>query len=179
MLTFINFPNYIQWSLMATIILLLVVILSFMLSWKNRFRLVGILGFVIVLTVGLFGLKIGLLNYNKTTTSVSLSRVYDNAGDQIVISVKPSITKIKLLETLRQAAQNYFVYGRSMGKDNKLTIRARVLLHINEKEDLPLYLGKAEEVLNFQSYDDSKINIEVYKDALKTLSEYQRNMNLS
>ena len=60
MSTFINLSNYFEWSLLITIISLLLVILSFILSWKNRFRLVGISGFMIVLTVGLFGLNIGL-----------------------------------------------------------------------------------------------------------------------
>ncbi len=179
MFTSIDFSNYIQWSAAITITLFLFVILSFILSWKNRFRLVGILGFMIVVTVGLFGLGIGLLSYNKSEVPVSFSRVYDNAGDQIVISVKPSITEKELLEVLKQASQNYFVYGRSTGKDNKLTIRARVLLHINEKEDLPLYLGKVEQVLNFQDYNDSKINIQIYKDELEALLQYQKDIDIS
>ena len=146
---------------------------------RNRFRLVGILGFMVVVTIGLFGLGIGLLSYNERAVPVSFSRVYDNASDQIVISVKPSITEKELLEVLQEASQNYFVYGRSTGKDNKLTIRARVLLHINEKEDLPLYLGKIEQVLNSQDYNDSKVNIQIYKDALETLFQYQKDINIS
>lgn len=179
MSTFINLSNYFEWSLIITIISLLLVILSFILSWKNRFRLVGISGFMIVLTVGLFGLNIGLLNRHRIITSSSSSRVYDNASDQIVISVEPSITEEELFMALREAAQNYFVYGRSAGKDNQLTLRARVLLHVNEKEDLPLYLGKAEQKLNFHNDNHPEINIQIDKNAFQTLSQYLNNMNLS
>ena len=59
-LTSLGFSSYTQWSIIATVVLLLLTIVGFIFKWGIRFRLVGITSFMVVLTVGLFGLVGGL-----------------------------------------------------------------------------------------------------------------------
>ncbi|MGB5593263.1 MAG: DUF2518 family protein, partial [Crocosphaera sp.] len=76
-LTSLGFSTYTQWSIIATIAFLLLAIIAFIFQWGIRFRLVGITGFMIVLTVGLFGLGLGLFSRTEIPGSVRFSRVYD------------------------------------------------------------------------------------------------------
>ena len=59
-LTSLGFSTYTQWSILATIFFFLLAVVAFIFKWGIRFRLVGITGFMIVLTVGLFGLGLVL-----------------------------------------------------------------------------------------------------------------------
>ena len=149
----------------------LLAIVAFIFKWGIRFRLVGITGFMIVLTVGLFGLGLGLFERTEIPGAVRFSRVYDNGGNQVVIVVQPSITETELEATLKQAANDYFSYGRTSGKDNKLTIRARTLVHPQPGLTLPLYLGQVKRSLLVREDEDMEIDINESK--IKELSKYQ------
>ncbi|MDJ0659826.1 MAG: Ycf51 family protein [Crocosphaera sp.] len=170
-LTSLGFSTYTQWSILVTIVFFLLAIVAFIFKWGIRFRLVGITGFMIVLTVGLFGLGLGLFERTEIPGAVRFSRVYDNGGNQVVIVVQPSITETELEATLKQAANDYFSYGRTSGKDNKLTIRARTLVHPQPGLTLPLYLGQVKRSLLVREDEDMEIDINESK--IKELSKYQ------
>ncbi|MDJ0845544.1 Ycf51 family protein [Crocosphaera sp.] len=170
-LTSLGFSTYTQWSILVTIAFFLLAIVAFIFKWGIRFRLVGITGFMIVLTVGLFGLGLGLFERTEIPGAVRFSRVYDNGGNQVVIVVQPSITETELEATLTQAANDYFSYGRTSGKDNKLTIRARTLVHPQPGITLPLYLGQVKRSLLVR--EDEEMEIDIDKSKIKELSKYQ------
>ncbi|ACB53315.1 unknown [Crocosphaera subtropica ATCC 51142] len=170
-LTSLGFSTYTQWSIIATIVFFLLAIMGFIFKWGIRFRLVGITGFMIVLTVGLFGLGLGLFERTEVPGAVRFSRVYDNGGNQVVIVVKPSITETELEATLKQAANDYFSYGRTAGQDNKLTIRARTLVHPESGMSLPLYLGQIKRSLSVR--EDENMEIDIYDNQIQELSKYQ------
>ena len=170
-LTSLGFSNYTQWSIFATIFFFFLAVIAFIFQWGIRFRLVGITGFMIVLTVGLFGLGLGLLERTEIPGAVRFSRVYDNGGNQVVIVVNSSITRTQLEATLKQAANDYFSYGRTAGKDNKLTIRARTLVHPEPGASLPLYLGQIKRSLLVR--EDENMEIDIFEDQVNKLSNYQ------
>ena len=171
-LTSLGFSTYTQWSILATLVFFLLTIVGFIFKWGIRFRLVGITGFMIVLTVGLFGLGLGLFERTEIPGSVRFSRVYDNGGNQVVIVVEPSITETELEATLTQAANDYFSYGRTSGIDNKLTIRVRTLVHPESGESLPLYIGEVKRSLSAK--DDENMKIYIFEDKFNQLSKYQK-----
>lgn len=167
----LDFSTYTQWSAIATISFLILAIIAFIFQWGIRFRLVGITGFMAVLTVGLFGLGLGLFTRTEVPGAVRFSRVYDNGADQVVIVVKSSINQTELEATLKQAANDYFSYGRTGGNDNKLTVRARTLIHPESGLTLPLYLGQIKRSLRVR--DDENWQIEIFQDNLNQLLNYQ------
>ncbi|HAC65369.1 MAG TPA: hypothetical protein DCF68_18030 [Cyanothece sp. UBA12306] len=171
-LTNLGFSNYIKWSGIATIALFLLTILAFILGWGIRFRLVGISSFMAVLTGGLFGLGLGLFTRTEIPGAVRFSRVYDNGANQVVIAVAPTISESELEATLKQAANNYFSYGRAaMGDDNKLTIRVRALIHPEPGLSEPLYLGQVKRSLVMR--DDQNLQIEINQESLAKLEKNQ------
>ncbi len=170
-LTSLGFSTYTQWSITATFVFLLLTIVGFIFKWGIRFRLVGITGFMIVLTIGLFGLGLGLFERTEIPGAVRFTRVYDNGGNQVVIVVEPSITETELEATLKQAANDYFSYGRTAGIDNKLTIRVRTLVHPEPGESLPLYIGQIKRSLSVKN--DENMKIDIFDDQLNQLSKYQ------
>ncbi|MGB5592519.1 MAG: DUF2518 family protein, partial [Crocosphaera sp.] len=94
-----------------------------------------------------------------------------NGGNQVVIVVKSSITETELEAKLKQAANDYFSYGRTSGKDNKLTIRARTLVHPEPGLSIPLYIGQVKRSLSVR--DDENMQIEIFEDKINELSKYQ------
>lgn len=167
-----NFPTdfspYVQYSAIATLVFLGLTLLAFVLKWGIRFRLVGVTSFMAVITASIFGLGLGLLTKNEIPGAVRYTRVYDNGGTQVVITVPAEITESELDATLRQAASNLFSFGRvGMGGATEFTIRARTLLHPTEGVTTPVYLGQAVRPLGEK--DDQQVKIELYPKALAQL----------
>lgn len=54
------------------------IIIVFIFNREFRFRLVGVIGFMGVLIVGLFGLSLGLFNWVEVLGVVRYMLVYDN-----------------------------------------------------------------------------------------------------
>jgi hypothetical protein len=74
--------------------------------------------------------------------------------------VPATIKKSELEPTLRQAANDFFSYGRiGVGGDNQFTVRARALVHTGEGITKPLYLGQARRSLSERTEDQLKIEI--------------------
>jgi hypothetical protein len=158
-----DFSNYVQYSGIATLVFLGLTLLAFLLQWEFRFRLVGVTSFMAVLTIGIFGLGLGLLTKNQIPGAIRFKRVYDNGGTQVVIAVPSDITATELDATLRQAADDLFSYGRGgMNGDNQFTIRARVLLHPEAGVTIPVYLGQAKQPLGQK--DDKEVQVEIFED---------------
>jgi hypothetical protein len=145
----LDFARYAQWSGIATLAFGILAILAFILRWGIRFRLVGVAGFFLVLTGGLFGLGLGLFQRTDIPGAVRFNRVFDNGGNLVVITLPAAITPSELEATLTQAANDYYSYGRSgSSSDDRLTIRGRVLLHPEPGVTRPLYVGEVKRSLS-------------------------------
>ncbi|MFW6358716.1 MAG: Ycf51 family protein [Chroococcales cyanobacterium] len=165
----IDFYTYAQWSGIFTLVCLVVAILGFIFRWGIRFRIVGVTGFMLVLTAGLFGLGLGLFSRPQIPGAVRFSVVYDNGGNQAVIALPPTVTESEVEATLRQAAVDLFAYGRLLGSDDKLTIRARTVIHPKADLSKPLYLGQ---VQRSRSSNPTELDtIEIFSESFAQLPE--------
>jgi hypothetical protein len=143
MITTAEFLKVAQWVGFLTLLFAACTILAFILNWGVRFRLVGVTGFMAVLTGGLFTLGFVPLTHTVIPGAVRFSLVYDNGSTQAVIAVPPQIAESQLSATLRQAANDLFSYGRlARPNEDKLTIRARTIIHPKPGVSEPLYLGQ-------------------------------------
>jgi hypothetical protein len=168
MLTTANFFQYAQWSGIATLVFAAITFLAFILKWGIRFRLVGTTGFMLVVTAGLFALSIVPLSRTVIPGATKYTLVYDNGSNQAVIATSPQITPTQLEATLRQAASNLFSSGRSgTRKDDKLTVRARTIIHPEPGASVPVYLGEAKRSL--VSHQNSPVTVEIYTDKFAQL----------
>lgn len=164
-----DFLTYTKWSAILTVVCFLLAILAFLLKWGIRFRLVGVTGFMGVLTVGLFALNFGLFTRTVIPGSVRYSVVYDNGGSQAVVAIAPQVTESEVDATLRQAASDLFSFGRLGGVNNQLTIRARTVIHPEEGISKPLYLGQVKRSLGQR--EDEQMQIEVFSESFAQLPE--------
>jgi hypothetical protein len=162
-----NFFTYTQWSGIATLVFAALTILSFLVKWGIRFRLVGVTGFMAVLTSGLFALSI--VPFTRTTIpgAIRFATVYDSGATQVVIAVPPTITVSELDATLQQAANDLFSPGRLSRGEDKLIIRARTVLHPEPGVSQPLYLGQIRRSLFVR--DDDTMTIELIPDNIAKL----------
>lgn len=162
-----DFLHAAQWVGIATLAFAALTGLGFLLKWGIRFRLVGITGFIGVLTGGLFAL--GLVPFTRTVIpgAVRYSLVYDNGGTQVVIAVPPTITNTALEATLQQAASDLFSYGRVGREDNKLTIRARVNIHPEPAMTKPIYIAQVKRSLS--NRNDEHMEMQLFPENLAQL----------
>ena len=168
MLTTANFFQYTQWSGIATLLFAALTFLAFILKWGIRFRLVGTTGFMLVLTAGLFALSIVPLSRTVIPGAARYTLVYDNGSTQAVIATSPKITPTQLDATLRQAVSNLFSSGRSgTQQEDKLTVRARTIIHPKPGTSVPVYLGEAKRSL--VSRENSAIAVEIYTEKFAQL----------
>ncbi|WP_414752568.1 Ycf51 family protein [Anabaena sp. CCY 9910] len=168
MLTTAEFLKYTQWSGIATVVFAVLAILAFLFKWGIRFRLVGTTGFMLVLTAGLFGLSIVPLSRTVIPGAVKYTLVYDNGSNQAVISLSPKISPAEVEATLLQVASNLNSFGRSGGRnDDKVTIRARTLIHPEPGLTIPIYLGEVKRSL--ASREDTQISVEIYPEKFAQL----------
>ncbi|MBC6477243.1 MAG: Ycf51 family protein [Hormoscilla sp. GM7CHS1pb] len=155
-----------KWVGIATAVCAVVTVLSWVLKWGIRFRLVGVTSFMVILTAGLFTLSIAAVPQIKIPGAVPFSLVYDNGAAQTAIAVPPEITEPQLEATLRQAAYDLFSPGRGSSTSTQLTIRARTIIHPEENVSKPLYLGYVKRSLRDREDD----NMEIFIDSEKLAS---------
>lgn len=167
MLTTSIFLTFAQWSGILALVCGVLTVLGFIFKWGVRFRFVGITGFMIILTGGLFTL--GVVPFTRTVIpgAIRYTVVYDNSGPQAVIAVPPKITENELEATLRQAASDLFSYGRQGGATNQLMIRARTIIHPEPNVSKPLFLGQVQRSLSTRS--DEQMAIEIYPESFAQL----------
>lgn len=172
MLTTDDFLTISQWLGSTTLLFAVITAIGFVFKWRFRFRLVGITGFLGVLTAGLFTL--GLVPFTRTTIpgAVRYSLVHDTGGTKVVIAVPPKITESQLQATMLQAASDLFSYGR-FGQDNQLTIRVRTNIHPEPGITKPVYLSQIKRSL--VNRNDDKMEIEVFPENLAQLSKQASN----
>lgn len=164
-----DFLKATQWSGILTLLCLALVILGFIFRWGIRFRLVGITGFMCVLTGGLFALSLTPFTRPVIPGAVRFSVVYDDGATEAVITVPPEITESELEATLQQAAVDLFSPGRLSRGEQDLTIRARTLLHPEPGVSQPLYLGEIQRSLIVR--DDPEMPVTLYPDSLAQLPQ--------
>ncbi len=151
----------------ATIAVGVLAIVGFLFKWGIRFRLVGITGFMAVLTGGVFSLSLALYNRPNIPGSVHYSRVFDAGTAQVVIAVPPSITEAQIEATLKKAAIDIFSRGRLSQGSDQMTIRARTILHPQDGISQPLYLGEVQRSLSIR--EDEHATIKLYRENLAQL----------
>ena len=164
-----DFLTATQWMGILALVFAGLTLLGFVLQWGIRFRLVGITGFSIVLTGGLFALSLVPLTHTIVPGAAHFSLLYDNGATQAVITVSPEITASELEATLKQAASDLFSYGRLGQGDKQLLIRARTIVHPEPGISQPLFLGEARRSL--AARDDEQMTIEIYPDRLAQLPQ--------
>lgn len=162
-----DFLTAAQWVGIATLICAAITVLGFTLKWGIKFRLVGITGFIGVLTGGLFALSLVPLTRTVVPGAIRFSVVYDAGAAQTVISVPPTITNTELEATLRQAANNLYSYGRLGKGEDQLTIRVRTIIHPEPGVSKPLYLGEIKRSLSKR--EDELTAIKLYPENLAQL----------
>ncbi len=162
-----GFLSYTKWSAILTVVGLVLTILAFILQWGIRFRLVGITSFLGVLTIGLFGLSLGLFAKTTIPGAVRYGLVYDNGANQAVVNIAPQVTENQVEATLKQAVNDLFSTGRGGVADDLLTVRVRTLLHSQDGITEPLYLGQVRRSL--VSREDNNLEIEIYSKNFRKL----------
>ncbi|MBW4617786.1 MAG: Ycf51 family protein [Cyanosarcina radialis HA8281-LM2] len=167
MLTTADFLIATKWAGILAIVAAAVAVLGFVFQWGQRFRFVGVAGFMVVLTVGLFALSLTPLTRVEIPGAIRYSLVYDNGATQVVIAVPPEVNESQVAATLRQAAGDRFSYGRLGGKEKQLTIRARTIIHPQAGVSEPVYLGEVKRSL--AQRDDANMAIEVYPEYMAKL----------
>ncbi|MEM9448877.1 MAG: Ycf51 family protein [Cyanobacteria bacterium P01_E01_bin.6] len=160
----IDFLVVSKWLAIATVAFGALATLSFITKWGIRFRLVGITGFMGVLTGGVFALGLTPFMTPSVPGAIGFSTIYDSGGAQAVIAVQPNISETELEATLKQAANNLFSPGRLGGRDNRLIIRARTVVHPEDGISQPLLLGEIRRSLVVR--DDDQMEITLYPDHL-------------
>lgn len=174
MLSTAEFFIVFKWAGILTLVCGVLAVLGFLFKWGIRFRLVGITGFMAVLTGGLFALSLVPLTRVEIPGAVHYARVYDNGGTQTVIALPPTITESELEATLRQAAGDLFSPGRfSAAGENQLTVRARTIVHPEPGVSKPIYIGQVKRALGVR--EDENMDIEIYSDKLPHLSKESSN----
>jgi Protein of function (DUF2518) len=158
-----------QWAGILTIVLAVFTVLAFLFKWGIRFRLVGITGFVGVLTGGIFGLSLGLHARPSIVGAVHYARIYDQSSDVVVIAVPPTVTESQLEATLRQASADLYSPGRLSQGADRLLIRARTILHPKEGLSQPLFIGEVRRSLSVR--DDDQATIKIYRENLAQLPQ--------
>lgn len=156
----IDFFTFAKWSGIATIACLVVAIASFIAGWSFRFRLVGVTGFMGVLTAGIFALGLSLVSHAEIPGAVRYALVYDSGANQAVVAVPPDIEKSAIEPTLIQAVTDLYSYGRTGASgNNQFTVKLRTVLHPQEEVSQPLFLGEAKRSLVNRSDEDIKIKV--------------------
>lgn len=156
-----------QWAGIATVGIAALAVLGFVFKWGIRFRLVGVTGFMGVLTGGLFALALGLFTHTTIPGAVHYSVIYDNGASLAAIAIPAKITESELDATLRQAAADLFSYGRLGQPGSQLTIRARAIIHPKPGVSKPLFLGEATQALG--NRDRQELAIKIYQENLAQL----------
>lgn len=169
-----SFGQYAQWSAIATVVFIVLTLISFLRKFGFRFRLIGATGFMGVLTFGLFTLSLmSSLTRVAIPNAARYSLVYDLGGRETVIAVAPDITEPQLEATLEQAAYDLFSPGRLAGTEAKLLIRARTVLHPSEGTSEPLFLGQVKRSLTLR--EDPNMEFQIFANRFKRLP--QDNLN--
>ena len=162
-----SFAQYTQWAAIATVVFAGLAGFAFWRQFGFRFRLVGVTGFMGVLTVGLFALSLVPLTRVSIPDAVRYTLVFDTGGPETVIAVAPTINETQLTATLEQAAYDLYSPGRLGNNTQKLHIRARTILHPEPGVSEPLFIGEVSRSLTVR--EDPNLSIQVFRDRLKRL----------
>lgn len=177
MLTTADFLRACQWAGIATLGLALITAMGFVLQWGLRFRLVGVTGFMLVMTGGLFGLSVVPFTRTIVPGSVHYSLIFDDGATRAVIAVPASITAPELDATLRQAGGDVLRnYGRLNRVGELPTLRARAILHPEPGVSQLVYLGKIQRIANG---GDSPFKIELFDEQLAAVQKSGQNSGQS
>lgn len=160
--------TYSKWLGYATIFVLVATIVSFVVGWSFRFRLVGVTSFMGLLTIGTFALGLSFFPHQEIPGAARYTLIYDNGANLAVVAVAPDIEKSAIEPTLIQAATDLYTYGRTgAGGNNEFTIKLRTVLHPQAGISKPLFLGEAKRALIPRRNGGLEVN--VFPDSLSKL----------
>ncbi len=162
-----DFFTYGRWVGFTTIGFAGLAMMAFIFKWGFRFRLIGVTGFLGVLTGGLFSLSLVPFQHTIVPGATKFTLVYDTGASQAVIAVSPQISQSELEATLRQAANDLFSPGRMGRGQQQLTVRARTMIHPEPGMSEPLILGQVERSLFVR--EDPNMQVTLYTDNLARL----------
>lgn len=169
MLTTADFLLASKWAGILTLVFGAIAILTFVFKAGIRFRMIGVTGFMLVLTGGLFALGLGFSTRVQIPGAVPYTLVYDNGASQAAIAVPADISEAALEATLHQAAINLSSFGRSgEGNQQELSVRARTILHPEPGVSQLLYLGQAKQPLSAGKTDF--VTVEIDRQSFKQLA---------
>jgi Protein of function (DUF2518) len=156
-----------QWVGIATLGFGVLAGLSFLFQWGIRFRLVGVTGFMAVLTGGLFALGLVPLTRTIVPGAVHYSLVFDDGAAQIVIAVPATISESELDATLRQAGNNFLspTYGRLSRGLAGPAVRARTIVHPKPGLSQLVYLGQVTRTAD----QEQPLQVDIFADQLAQL----------
>jgi hypothetical protein len=161
--------QFTEWSGIATIAAAVFAIAAFIFKWGIRFRLVGVTGFMAVLTGGIFALSLGLYTRPSIPGAVRYTRVFDGGADQVVIAVAPTVNQSQLEATLQQASADLFSPGRLSTGGDRMTIRVRTIVHPKPGVSKLVYLGEVRRSIS--SRVDENATIEINRKQLAQLPQ--------
>jgi hypothetical protein len=161
--------TYVKWSAIATLAFFVLMVFAFIFQWGIRFRLFGVTAFMCVLTVGIFGLDLGLFTREEIPGAVRYTLVYDDAAANVVIVVPPESTPDEVEATLKQAAIDISPFGRLGTTGSTVTIRARTVTHPEPGLSELLYLGQVQKPS--QSRDSADLQVKLFRDRFAELPE--------
>ena len=165
-----DITTYALWAGYGTIAFFVLTVIAFIASWGFRFRLVGVTSFMGVLTIGIFGLSLGLFSHTEVPGAARYTLIYDNGANKAVVAVPPNIETSAIEPTLRQAALDLYSYGRMGANGNeRFTVGLRTVLHPESGVSQPLFLGQATRSLSVR--DESNLEIEVFTQNLAQLPD--------
>ena len=169
---------YSKWLGYATIVCLVVAIISFVVGCSFRFRLVGVTSFMGVLTIGTFALGLSFFPHQEIPGATRYSLIYDNGANYAVVAVAPDIEKSAIEPTLLQAAEDLYSYGRTgTGGNNVFTIKLRTVLHPQAGISQPLYLGEAKRDLISLTDKEKEVEVDVFDDNIDKLPTFNLQPN--
>ena len=152
--------TYGKWLGYGTILTLVVTIVSFVVGWNFRFRLIGVTSFMGVLTLGTFALGLSFFPHQAIPGAAKYTLIYDSGANQAVVAVASDIEKSAIEPTLRQAATDLYSYGRTgVGGNNDFVIKLRTVLHPQTGVSEPLFLGEARRGLIPRGEGEIEINL--------------------
>ncbi|MFL0777709.1 MAG: Ycf51 family protein [Prochlorococcus sp.] len=127
---------WLSWSGLA---LCVITLIAFLVKWGQRFRLVGITSFTLVLAASCWGAGVSYIPKMQVEGASYLPVVYDNSGDLVVAQINEEFPNEAIQPSLEQLAGNLHSGGRS---SSTVHVRVRRVESAGEGISRPVIVGE-------------------------------------
>ncbi len=138
-----NFLDLIQastkWSLWTGLVLSVVTLISFLVGWKQRFRLVGLTAFSLLLAVSSWAFGASYTPPVVVAGALHPPVVFDNGDDLVIAQASSDFPDEAIKPTLEELAGNLRGGGRNGGL---VHVRLRKVIPDGEGISKPVILGE-------------------------------------